>query len=155
MNLDLFFWLIRNKNIAYSQLELSRGKKVTLTSHDVRIMMGIPHSKRKSIIDKGTIKASPVPSLKDIKALMVDIDDIDEFKRLFLIFVCATLLAPTSRLEGSHVLWYTPQEQLLENINEREFVLEFLIQAIREHKRKESVWIKGRDYYSKSAIYSL
>ena len=84
--------------------------------------------------------------------MMVDIDDIKEFKRVFLIFACVTLLAPTSRLEGSHSLWYTPQEQLLENINEREFVLEFLIQAIREHKRKESVWIKGRDYYSKSVI---
>ena len=49
-------------------------------------------------------------SLKDIEALMVDIDDIEKFKRVFLIFTCATLLAPTSRLEGSHALWYTPRE---------------------------------------------
>ena len=74
---------------------------------------------------------------------MVDIDDIEEFKRVFLIFACATLLAPTSCLEGSHSLWYTPREQLLGNINWGEFVLEFFIQAIHEHRRKESVWIKG------------
>ena len=74
---------------------------------------------------------------------MVDIDDIEEFKRVFLIFACVTLLAPTSRLEGSHSLWYTPQEQLLGNINWGEFVLEFFIQAIHEHRRKESIWIKG------------
>ena len=72
--------------------------------------MGIPRSGRKLIIDKGTVKASPMPSLKDIEALMVDIDDIEKFKRVFLIFTCATLLAPTSRLEGSHALWYTPRE---------------------------------------------
>ncbi|KAL6340435.1 hypothetical protein AAG906_006098 [Vitis piasezkii] len=61
--------------------------------------MGILHSGRKLIVDKGIVKASPMPSLKDIEALMVDIDDIEEFKWVFLIFTCATLLAPTSRLE--------------------------------------------------------
>ncbi|RVW53720.1 hypothetical protein CK203_068969 [Vitis vinifera] len=55
-----------------------------------------------------------MPSLQDIESMMVGIDDMEEFKRVFLIFACATLLAPTSRLEGSHSLW-----------------------------RKESVWIKG------------
>ncbi|XP_059595830.1 uncharacterized protein LOC132254368 [Vitis vinifera] len=68
---------------------------------------------------------------------------MEEFKRVFLIFACATLLAPTSHLEGSHSLWYTPREQLLGNINWGEYVLEFFIQAIHEHRRKESVWIKG------------
>ena len=108
MNLDLCFLLIRNTNIAYSQLELFGGKKVPLTCHDVGITMGIPHNGRKLIFDKGTVKASPMSSLKDIEALMVDIDDIEEFKWVFLIFTCATLLAPISRLEGSHALWYTP-----------------------------------------------
>ena len=77
-------------------------------------MMGIPYSGRKLIVDKGVVKASPMPSLKDIEALMVDIDDIEEFKWVFLIFAC-TLLAPTSRLEGSHALWYTPQKQTREH----------------------------------------
>ncbi|RVW79647.1 hypothetical protein CK203_065286 [Vitis vinifera] len=84
-----------------------------------------------------------MPSLQDIESMMVGIDDMEEFKRVFLIFACATLLAPTSRLEGSHSLWYTPREQLLGNINWGEYVLEFFIQAIHEHRRKESVWIKG------------
>ena len=104
VNLDLCFWLIKNTNIVYSQLELFGGKKVPLTSHDVRITLGIPHSRRKLIIDKETIKASQMPSLQDIESMMVGIDDIEEFKRVFLIFACATLLAPTSRLEGSHSL---------------------------------------------------
>ncbi|XP_059598708.1 uncharacterized protein LOC132255079 [Vitis vinifera] len=105
--------------------------------------MGIPHSGRKLIVEKGSVKASQMPSLQDIESMMVGIDDMEEFKRVFLIFACATLLAPTSRLEGSHSLWYTPREQLLGNINWGEYVLEFLIQAIYEHRRKESVWIKG------------
>ena len=116
VNLDLCFWLIKNTNIAYSQLELFRGKKVSLTCHDVGMMMGIPHSGRKLIVDKGIVKASQMPSLQDIESMMVGIDDMEEFKRVFLIFACATLLAPTSRLEGSHSLWYTPREQLLGNI---------------------------------------
>lgn len=108
MNLDLYFWLIKNTNIVYSQFELFGGKKVPLTCHDVGITMGIPHGGRKLIVDKGTVKDSQMPSLKDIELMMVDIDDIEEFKRVFMIFACATLLAPTFRLEGSHSLWYTP-----------------------------------------------
>ena len=108
VNLDLCFWLMRNTNSAYSQLELSEEKNVHLTSHDVGIVMGILHNGRKFIVEEETIKASLVMCLKDIEALMVDIDDIDEFKRLFFIFLCATSLALTSRLEGSHALWYTP-----------------------------------------------
>ncbi|RVX04833.1 hypothetical protein CK203_024975 [Vitis vinifera] len=61
----------------------------------------IPHSGRKLIVDKRTVKASQMPSLQDIESMMVGIDDIEEFKRVFLIFTCATLLAPTSRLEGN------------------------------------------------------
>ena len=88
-----------------------------MTCHEVGIMMGIPHSVRKLIVDKGTVKASQMLSLKNIESMMVDINDIEEFKRVFLIFACATLLAPTSRLEDRHSLWYTPREQLLGNIN--------------------------------------
>ena len=117
VNLDLCFWLIKNTNIAYSQLELFGGKKVSLTCHDVGMTMGIPHSGRKLIVEKGSVKASQMPSLQDIESMMVGIDDMEEFKRVFLIFVCATLLAPTSCLEDSHSLWYTPREQLLGNIN--------------------------------------
>ena len=105
--------------------------------------MGSPHSGRKLIVDKGIIKASQMPSLQDIESMMVGIEDIEEFKQVFFIFTCATLLAPTSRLEGSHLLWYTPQEQLLGNINWGEYVLEFFIQAIHEHRRKENVRLKG------------
>ncbi|RVW61399.1 hypothetical protein CK203_032054 [Vitis vinifera] len=143
VNLDLCFWLIKITNIAYSQLELFGGKKVSLTCHDVGMTMGIPHSGRKLIVEKASVKASQMPSLQDIESMMVGIDDMEEFKQVFLIFACATLLAPTSRLEGSHSLWYTPREQLLGNINWGEYVLEFFIQAIHEHRRKENVWIKG------------
>ena len=51
-----------------------------MTCHDVEITMSIPHSGRKLIVDNGTVKASPMTSLKDIEALMVAIDDIEEFK---------------------------------------------------------------------------
>ncbi|KAL6344438.1 hypothetical protein AAG906_039694 [Vitis piasezkii] len=60
-----------------------------------------------------------MPSLQDIESMMVGIDDMEEFKRVFLIFACATLLASISRLKV--VTRY----------------------AIHEHRRKESVRIKG------------
>ena len=53
----------KNTNIAYSQLELFGGKKVPLTCYDVGITMDIPHRGKKLIVDKGTVKASQMPSL--------------------------------------------------------------------------------------------
>ena len=60
------FLVDKKHKIAYSQLELFGGKKVSLTCHDVGMTMGIPHSGRKLIVDKETIKASQMPSLQDI-----------------------------------------------------------------------------------------
>ena len=95
-------------NIAYSQLELFRGETIPLTSHDVGIMMGIPHIKTELIVEEAIVKLSPMSTLKDIEAMMIDIDDIDKFNLFFLIFSCATLSAPTFHLKGSHTLWYIP-----------------------------------------------
>ncbi|KAL6322759.1 hypothetical protein AAG906_018640 [Vitis piasezkii] len=57
--------------------------------------------------------------------MMVGINDIEEFKRVFLIFACATLLAPTSHLKvvtryGIHPRAITWEHKL------GEYVLEFL-----------------------------
>lgn len=70
LNLDLCSWLLRNMNFAYSQLELPKGKMVPLTSHNVGIMMRVPHTIRKLIVEDGIVKLSLVPSLKDIEPLM-------------------------------------------------------------------------------------
>ncbi|KAL6348126.1 hypothetical protein AAG906_039281 [Vitis piasezkii] len=70
-------------------------KEVSLTCHDVGMTMGIPHSGRKLIVEKASVKASQMPSLQDIESMMVGIDDMEEFKRVFLIFA--------SNLIGTHI----------------------------------------------------
>lgn len=62
---------------------------IPLTSHDVEIMMRISYVKMMLIVEETIVKPSLMSNLKDIEVMMVDINDIDEFKRLFLgILVC-------------------------------------------------------------------
>ena len=79
--------------------------------------MRIPYTETNLILEEAYVKPSPISKLKDVKVMMVVVDDINEFKRLFLEFSCVNLLDLISHLEGSHILWYTLQEQLIGNIN--------------------------------------
>ena len=117
LNLSLCSWLLSKTKIAQSQLELSRWKTILWISHNVGIRMGISHAGTKLILKEANVKSSSMPKFKDLEAMMVAINNIEEFKWLFLVFLCATLLALPSHLEGSHTLSYTPQEQLIGNIN--------------------------------------
>ncbi|RVW60029.1 hypothetical protein CK203_089499 [Vitis vinifera] len=46
-------------------------------------------------------------NLSDLRDRLISMEDMGEFKKLFIFFSCATLLAPTSKLDGSHELWCT------------------------------------------------
>ena len=70
--------------------------------------MGISHAGTKLILKEANVKSSSMPKFKDLEAMMVAINNIEEFKWLFLVFLCATLLALPSHLEGSNTLSYTP-----------------------------------------------
>ncbi|RVX23745.1 hypothetical protein CK203_000023 [Vitis vinifera] len=62
-------------------------------------------------------------------------EDMAEFKKLFIFFSCATLLAPTSKLDGSHELWCTLMAGDFDiNVNWGQFVLDTLVAGIRHFR---------------------
>ena len=46
-------------------------------------------------------------NLSDLIDRLISMEDMGDFKKKFIFFSCATLLAPTSKLDGSHELWCT------------------------------------------------
>ncbi|RVW68631.1 hypothetical protein CK203_058839 [Vitis vinifera] len=71
-------------------------------------------------------------------------EDMAEFKKLFIFFSCATLLAPTSKLDGSHELWCTLMAGDFDiNVNWGQFVLDTLVAGIRHFRLGKGSWFTG------------
>ncbi|KAL6350753.1 hypothetical protein AAG906_028221 [Vitis piasezkii] len=69
-------------------------------------------------------------------------EDIGDFKKLFIFFSCATLLAPTSKLDGSHELWCTLLAGDFDiNVNWGQFVLDTLVVGIKHFRLGKGSWI--------------
>ena len=78
-------------------------------------------------------------NLSDLRDRLISMEDMSEFKKLFIFFSCATLLAPTSKLDGSHELWCTLLAGDFDiNVNWGQFVLDTLVTRIRHFD-----WVKA------------
>ncbi|RVX10695.1 hypothetical protein CK203_018284 [Vitis vinifera] len=68
----------------------------------------------------------------------------DDFRKTFLIFACATLLTPNSKLEGIHDLWDTIWDgDVGVQKNWSKFVLHYIEDGIREYQKNQPTYIRG------------
>ncbi|KAL6340664.1 hypothetical protein AAG906_010572 [Vitis piasezkii] len=68
-------------------------------------------------------------------------EDMGDFKKLFIFFSCAILLVPTSKLDGSHELWCTLLAKDFDiNVNWGQFVLDTLVAGIRHFRLGKGSW---------------
>ena len=104
---ELCSWIISNYDTAYHQLNMATGVVVPVTAQDVGNIMGIPCNGEEIVVHtrRGTSNRTYTISLleQNLENLAIG----DDFRKTFLIFACATLLAPNSKLEGIHDLWDT------------------------------------------------
>ncbi|RVW74065.1 Ubiquitin-like-specific protease ESD4 [Vitis vinifera] len=103
---ELCSWIISNYDTAYHQLNMATGVVVPVTAQDVGNIMGIPCGEEIVVhTRRGTSNRTYTISLleQNLENLAIG----DDFRKTFLIFACATLLAPNSKLEGMHDLWDT------------------------------------------------
>ena len=71
-------------------------------------------------------------NLSILRDRLISMEDMGDFKKLFIFFSCATFLAPTSKLYGSHELWYTLLARDFDiNVNWGQFVFDTLVAIIR------------------------
>ncbi|RVW51285.1 hypothetical protein CK203_075443 [Vitis vinifera] len=83
-------------------------------------------------------------NLSDLRERLILMEDMVEFKKLFIFFSCATLLAPTSKLDGSHELWCTLMAGDFDiNVNWGQFVLDTLVAGIRHFRLGKGSWFTG------------
>ena len=103
--------------MAYCQLQIEEGVVIPITCTHLEQVFGIPLSGRKPVLDTYRHRDGRVPSIQKIERLMVETKNAKEFRQLFIIFVCATVLAPTLFLEGHHALWHATPKAVIRDAN--------------------------------------
>ncbi|KAL6314436.1 hypothetical protein AAG906_025921 [Vitis piasezkii] len=136
-------WIITHFNIAHCRLDIGQERQFPITCSDVGEILGIPYIGRRLLLSP-TNRNNRMENLSDLRDRLILMEDMAEFKKLFIFFSCATLLAPTSKLDGSHELWCTLLVGDFDiNVNWGQFVLDTLVAGIRHFRLGKGSWFTG------------
>ncbi|KAL6333938.1 hypothetical protein AAG906_039352 [Vitis piasezkii] len=118
---ELITWIIANYDIGYHRLCMHTNVVVLMTPQDVREVLRIPNNG-------------------------VDILIYNSWRRIkksFLIFACATILAPNSKQKGMHDLWDTIWDSDVGVCkNWAKFVLQYVEDGIRDYRNSHLTYIR-------------
>ncbi|RVW67746.1 hypothetical protein CK203_065492 [Vitis vinifera] len=97
---------------------------------DVGLILGLPTEGRNLQVTS-TSSDHPFGPIRACEEKLLDLPVGEEFRRAFIYYACATLLAPTSRLNGCRNLWHTIHEDGFRNdVNWAQFVLDQLLHYV-------------------------
>ena len=141
---ELCGWLISQYDFTYHRLNMETGNAITVNEEHVNKVMGIPNSGVDVVILKRTTPSNRTYILRVLEKNLENLPVCDEFLKSFLIFSCATLLAPNSKLKGSHDLWDTIWDgDVGVQRNWAKFLLKHLEDGIKEYRQKQPTYIRG------------
>ncbi|XP_034697180.1 uncharacterized protein LOC117923027 [Vitis riparia] len=141
---ELCAWLISQYDFTYHRLNMETGNAITVNEEHVNRVMGIPNSGQDVVILKRTAPSNRTYTLRVLEQNLENLPVCDDFLKSFLIFSCATLLAPNSKLEGSHDLWDTIWDgDVGVQRNWAKFLLKHLEDGIKEYRQKQPTYIRG------------
>ncbi|RVW60120.1 hypothetical protein CK203_086578 [Vitis vinifera] len=84
----------------------------------------------------------PFGTLNTCEERLLNLPVGEEFRRCFLYYACATILAPMSRIDGCRNLWHTIHEDGFRNdANWGQFFVDQLVEGIRRFKQRNSIWL--------------
>ncbi|KAL6315450.1 hypothetical protein AAG906_000742 [Vitis piasezkii] len=136
-------WLIAHFNVGYRRIDITSHRSYDLTAADVGLVFGLPTTGRLLHIAT-TPSDHPFGTLNTCEERLLNLPIGEEFRRCFIYYACATLLAPTSRIDGCRNLWHTIHEDGFRNdVNWGQFVVDQLVEGIRRFKQGNSVWVHG------------
>ena len=104
---ELCAWIISNYDIAYHRLNMATGVAVLVTEEDVSKIIGIPSNGEEIVVHSRRDISNCTYTISLLEQNLENLASGDDFRKTFLIFACATILAPNSKLEGMHDLWDT------------------------------------------------
>ncbi|KAJ9701453.1 hypothetical protein PVL29_006694 [Vitis rotundifolia] len=140
---NICIWLIAHFNVGFRRIDITSHKRYDLTAADVGLVFGLPTTGR--ILHIATTPSDhPFGTLNTCEERLLNLPIGEEFRRCFIYYTCATLLGPTSRIDGCRNLWHTIHEDGFRNdVNWGQFVVDQLVEGIRRYKQGNSVWVHG------------
>ncbi|XP_059599266.1 uncharacterized protein LOC132255233 [Vitis vinifera] len=138
---NLCIFLIQHFNVGFRRIEFSAQKHYPVTATDVGLILGLPTEGRNLQVTS-TSSDHPFGTIRACEEKLLDLPVGEEFRRAFIYYACATLLAPTSRLNGCRNLWHTIHEDGFRNdVNWAQFVLDQLVEGIRRFQQSKTSWL--------------
>ena len=141
---ELCYYLISHYEVAYHRIRLEKDRTLDVIVDDVMNVMGIPLGGPDVIVHHRRGLTSWVHSLKRLEESLIDLEVGNEFQKVFIIFACATILAPNSKLEGIHDLWDLIWDgEVNVKRNWSKFVLQYLENGIRKFQSGNDRYMCG------------
>ena len=117
---------------------------IPVTPKDVREVLGISDNGVDILIYNRHGTPNRTYNIKILEANLRDLPIGEEFMKSFLIFTCATILAPNSKQEGMHDLWDTVWDsEVGVRKNWAKFVLQYVEDGIRDYRTSHPTYIRG------------
>ncbi|KAJ9682761.1 hypothetical protein PVL29_018643 [Vitis rotundifolia] len=140
---NICIWLIDYFNVGFRRIDITSHKRYDLTTTDVGLVFGLPTTGR--ILHIATTPSDRLfGTLNTCEERLLNLPIREEFRRCFIYYTCAMLLAPTSRIDGYRNLWHTIHEDGFRNdVNWGQFVVDQLVEGIRRFKQRNSIWVHG------------
>ena len=111
---NICLWLIDHFNVGFKRIDISSDKSYDLIATDVGLVFSLQTIGR-------ILQVASTPSnysfdtLNTCEKRLLNLPVEEEFRRCFLYYACATILAPTSRIDGCRNLWHTIHEDGFRN----------------------------------------
>ncbi|KAJ9671287.1 hypothetical protein PVL29_027328 [Vitis rotundifolia] len=140
---NICIWLFAHFNVGFRHIDITSHKRYDLTAADVGLVFSLPTTGR--ILHIATTPSDhPFGTLNTCEERLLNSPIGKEFRRCFIYYICATLLAPTLRIDGCRNLWHTIHEDGFRNdVNWGQFVVDQLVEGIRRFKQGNSIWVHG------------
>ena len=84
---------------------MENGRSYDVTPEDVSVIMGIPSSGQNVVVHNRRDTCKRLYNLSIVEDNLTSMPVRDEFRKSFIIFSCATILAQNSKPERLHDLW--------------------------------------------------
>ena len=102
---ELCTWLMSVYDVAYHRIRMATSDYLEVRLIDVEHALGIPCDGADVPLHPRRVAKSASYNMNYLESELQSLPVGDGFRKIFLIFTCATIVAPNGRPEGMHDLW--------------------------------------------------
>ena len=134
---NLCLCLIKHFDVGLRKIQLSPIHQLEVTPEVVNELFGLPMHGRILQVSSNPSE-HPFGRLRDCEDRLHEIPIGEDFRRTFIWYACATILAPTSRVDGCRNLWHTLHgDDFRNDVNWTQFVVDELVSGIRRFQQSQ------------------